>query len=168
MRRSFTKVFLLIGVLFLVQPAAAQSTAPSPPGDSLQAARELVKIMDVGAQFRAILPNLMQALRPAIVQNRPEVGRDFDALVPMMVDTMLARTNEFSEIYAAIYARNFTAQELRDVAAFYQTETGKKLLAKLPVITNEGMLAGQKLGQQMAVDLQQRIVDELRKKGHNI
>jgi hypothetical protein len=166
MRHSFTKVFLLIGMLLLAQPAAAQSTPP--PEDAMQAARELVKIMDVGAQFRAILPNLMQALRPAIVQNRPEVGRDFDALVPMMVDTMLARTNEFSEIYAVIYARNFTAQELRDVAAFYRTETGKKLLAKLPVITNEGMLAGQKLGQQMAVDLQQRMVDELRKKGHNI
>jgi uncharacterized protein len=166
MRHSFTKVFLLIGMLLLAQPAAAQSTPP--PEDAMQAARELVKIMDVGAQFRAILPNLMQALRPAIVQNRPEVGRDFDALVPMMVDTMLARTNEFGEIYAVIYARNFTAQELRDVAAFYRTETGKKLLAKLPVITNEGMLAGQKLGQQMAVDLQQRMVDELRKKGHNI
>jgi hypothetical protein len=166
MRHSFTKVFLLIGMLLLAQPAAAQLTPP--PEDAMQAARELVKIMDVGAQFRAILPNLMQALRPAIVQNRPEVGRDFDALVPMMVDTMLARTNEFGEIYAVIYARNFTAQELRDVAAFYRTETGKKLLAKLPVITNEGMLAGQKLGQQMAVDLQQRMVDELRKKGHNI
>jgi uncharacterized protein len=167
MRRPFTKVLLLIGMLFLAQPAAAQPTAP-PPEDALQAARELVKIMDVGAQFRAILPTLMQALRPAIVQNRPEVGRDFDALVPMMVDTMLARTNEFSEIYAVIYARNFTAQELRDVAAFYRTETGQKLLAKLPVVTNEGMMAGQRLGQQMAVDLQQRMVDELRKKGHNI
>jgi hypothetical protein len=167
MRRSFTNVLLLIGVLFFAQPAAAQSAAP-PPEDAMQAARELVTTMNMTAQFRAILPSLMQALRPAIVQNRPEVARDFDVVLPMVMETMLGRINELNDIWAIIYARNFTVAELRDIRAFYRTETGQKLLAKMPAITQEGLVAGQKFGQSLAADFQQRIVDELRKKGHNI
>jgi fructose-1,6-bisphosphatase II / sedoheptulose-1,7-bisphosphatase len=37
----------------------------------------------------------------------------------------------------AIYARNFTAAELRDMAAFYRTPTGVKALQQLPSVTAE-------------------------------
>jgi uncharacterized protein len=110
----------------------------------------------------------MQALRPAIVQNRPEVARDLDLFLPTVMETVLARVSELNDIWATIYARNFTVAELRDINAFYHTETGQKLLAKLPAITQEGLVAGQKFGQSLAAEFQQCIIDELRKKGHNI
>ncbi len=166
MRRAFTIVPVLIGMLFLAAPAAPQTAAG--PEDALQAARELVVTMNMTAQFRTLFPAILQALKPAIVQNRPEVARDFDAVVPIAIELSLARINELNEIWATIYARNFTVPELRDIAAFYRTETGQKLLAKLPAISQEGLVAGQKFGQTLAVELQQRIIEELRKKGYNI
>jgi len=170
MRKAITTAIVLIGLLLCASPAAAQATAPSPtpPADAVAAARELVATMNLAAQFRAILPNVMQALKPAIVQDRPEIARDFDAVLPTILDTILARTDEINDIYATIYARNFTAAELRDIAAFYRTETGQKLLAKLPTVTSEGLVAGQKFGQSLAFDLRERMLEALRKKGHNI
>jgi uncharacterized protein len=169
MRKANVSAFVLAGLLLCAHPASAQTTAPAPtpPADAVAAARDLVSTMNLSAQFRAILPSLMQALKPAIVQDRPDAARDFDAALPAVLDAILARTNEINDIYANIYARNFSATELRDIAAFYRTESGQKLLAKLPIVTNEGLAAGQRFGQSLAFDLQQRMQEALRKKGNN-
>jgi hypothetical protein len=170
MRKFLIGAIFLFGMLICAQSAMAQATgaAPVPSEEGVTAARELVKSMNLNSLLGAVLPNLIQAMKPAIVQNRPEVARDFDAIVPTMIEMFQARSNELSEAYVAIYARNFTTAELRDIAAFYRTETGQKLLAKMPALANESMAAGQKVGQAIGVDLQQRIINELRKKGHNI
>ena len=169
MRKAITTATVLIGLLLCAPPAPAQTAAPAatPPADAVAAARDLVATMNLSARLRAILPNLAQALKPAIAQGRPDGARDFDAALPAVMETLLARTDEINEMYATIYARNFTAAELRDIAAFYRTETGKKLLEKLPAITNEGLVAGQKLGQSLAEDLQLRMLEAMRKKGDN-
>ena len=64
--------------------------------------------------IKTIMPALMQSFKPAIVQNRPQVERDYDAIVPLMLESMNARLNELNEQIAAVYARNFTADELRE------------------------------------------------------
>jgi uncharacterized protein len=69
---------------------------------------------------------------------------------------------------AAVYARNFTADELRQVTAFYRTPVGQKMLEKLPAITQESMTVGQKFGQSVAAELRTRMIEELRKRGHKI
>src|SRR5262249_30918455 len=78
------------------------------------------------------MPALMQAMKPAIAQNRPEVERDYDAMVPLLLDGMNARMNDLIEQIAALYARNFTADELREAVAFYRGPTGQKIVQKLP------------------------------------
>ena len=119
-------------------------------------------------QFKALMPSLMKALKPAIVQNRPEVERDYDAFVPKLLESMNARMNELLDTVAAIYARNFTAAELNEIIAFYRGPTGQKFVQRQAGIMQESMAAGQKWGQALGAELQRRMTDELRKKGHNI
>jgi hypothetical protein len=69
---------------------------------------------------------------------------------------------------ALIYARNFTADELRQLTAFYRGPIGQKFLEKMPQIAQESMAMGQKFGQELAGNLRDRIIEELRKRGHNI
>src|SRR6478609_7895504 len=84
-------------------------------------------------------------------------------------DTLAAaRVREIIEQVAALYARNFTAAELNEVVAFYRGPTGQKFIQKLPLITQESMVIGQRFGQSIAAELRSRIVDELRKRGHDI
>ena len=81
---------------------------------------------------------------------------------------MLARSEELLTLVGDIYARNFTAAELREVIAFYRGPVGQKFLEKMPAITQESMMTGQKWGQDVAAELRGKIIEELRKRGHNI
>jgi hypothetical protein len=145
-------------------PAGAQSPSP----EAMAAARELIVTMRAADYFKTLMPAIMQQLKPAIVQNRPQVERDYDAIVPLLLDSMNARVNEIIDQIAALYARNFSIEELREVVAFYRGPTGQKFVQKLPLITQESMVIGQRFGQSIAAELRSRIVDELRKRGHDI
>ncbi len=52
--------------------------------------------------------------------------------------------------------------------AFYRTSLGQKLLQKMPAIAQESLTAGQAWGRQVGAEVQSRMIEELRKKGHNI
>jgi hypothetical protein len=114
------------------------------------------------------MPVIIQNLKPAIVQNRPEVARDLDAVMPLMLEGMSARVNEIVDEITALYARTFSVEELNAITAFYRSPVGQKFLLKLPAITQESMVIGQKFGQSVASEMQGRIVDELRKRGHKL
>jgi uncharacterized protein len=158
----------LVAGLTLFLLAAGPALAQSPAPDAMTAARELVTTMQAADQFKALLPIIMKNLKPAIVQNRPEVDRDYDAIMPLLMAGMGARVNEIVDEITALYARTFTADELREVTAFYRGPTGQKFLQKQPVIMQESMAIGQKFGQSVAAEMQSRIVEELRKRGHKI
>ena len=69
---------------------------------------------------------------------------------------------------AEIYAQNFASDEIRQVTAFYKTPTGRKFLEKMPVLVQQSMTMGQKFAQKLMQDIQSRMTDELRKRGHKI
>jgi hypothetical protein len=163
MQAPFARIAgLAVATLLLIAPAHAQST------NADAAARELVDTMKLPDQFKAVLPTIIQHMKPAIVQNRPDVARDFDAMMPIVQEKMGAHLGELSSAMAAIYANNFTADELRELTAFYKSPTGQKFLQKTPVVAAQTMAAGQKFGQAAAADAQKQMTDELRSKGHDL
>ena len=165
MRLSFARIAApLVLALLLIVPVRAQS----PDADAEAAAKELVSVIKVSDQFKTLLPLIFKQLKPAIVQNRADVERDYDALVPILQDRMMARISELEGSIVTVYASNFSAAELRDLIAFYKTPTGQKLLAKTPVIAQQTMAVGRKFGEVAGVEAQHEMVDELRKKGHSI
>jgi uncharacterized protein len=165
MQAPFTRIAgLVVAALLLIAPAHAQSTN----SDAEAAARELIDTMKLPDQFKAMLPTIIQHLKPAIVQNRADVARDFDAMMPMVQEKMGTRLGELSNAIAAIYANNFTGDELRELTAFYKSPAGQKFLQKTPVIAAQTMAAGQKFGQAAAADAQKQMTDELRSKGHDL
>jgi uncharacterized protein len=163
--RSITAAILVLALSLLCgRPAVAQAPAP----EALAAARELVAASHAADNFKLLLPLLMQQLKPAIVQNRADVARDYDAMVPQLIEGMNKRTDAFVEGIATIYARTFTVDELRQVTAFYLGPVGQKLVEKMPTIAQESAAMGQRFGQEIAGELRDRMIEELRKRGHNI
>ena len=157
---------LMIVVVLCLSVCAAPAQTPDP--DVTAAARSLVETMKLNDRFKAILPLILQGLKPAFVQDRPDVERDFDALLPKMTEAFAPYYSSMVDAIAAIYADNFTAQELRDIENFYRQPTGQKLLAKTQTILQQSMQVGQTFGKKAAEDLAQRMADELRKRGHDI
>jgi uncharacterized protein len=160
-------VSIAVFILALSLLSGRQAAAQSQP-DAMAAARELVTTSRAADQLKTLLPLIMQQLKPAIVQGREEVGRDYDAVMPQLIEAAGARSDAFAEGVAVVYARNFTADELRQVTASYRGPVGQRFLEKMPVIAQESMAMGQKFGQEIAAELRSHMIEELRKRGHRI
>ena len=74
-----------LGALVLLAMGVARAENPSP--ESLEAARSLVATLKLTDQYRALLPGILFSLRPTLTQDRPEIERDFDAMVPAVLET---------------------------------------------------------------------------------
>jgi uncharacterized protein len=167
MPSHLVRLIVLLGALALFSgaPARAQSTPPQPSPEAVAAAKELVETMHLTHQFEAILPSVLKTIKPSIVQGRPEVDREYDALVPALVDSFRSRLTDLADAMAVIYATNFSADDLHAIIAFYQTPVGQKMLEKLPALSQQTMASGAKFGRSVAEDLRNKMIEELRKKG---
>ncbi len=63
----------------------------------------------------------------------------------------------------SLYVTEFTEAELKELAAFYRTPTGKKSIEKLPVLFQKGSDIGTKRVQEHLPELQQMIQAEFRR-----
>src|SRR5262245_16649616 len=158
-RRRTILACLLAGFLGFAGPAASQA----PSDESLKAATDLLQAIRAADQVRAIFPIMVQQLKPIITRNNAAMERDFDALLPAMTGLLDARMSELTTAMAALYARNLTIDEMRELAAFFRTPVGVKYLEKSPVLVKESMEIGSRFGQQTAGELEQRVKEELRK-----
>lgn len=158
--------FLAAGFLALTLSWTAPVAAQSNP-EAEAAAKELIIAMRADQQVKNVFPIIMQQLKPMITGGKPEAARDFDALMPIALGLMNERTAEFVAAIAAAYARNFSAAELREITAFYNSPGGQKMLDKQPALLQESAAIGQKFGQGVAADLQKRMTEEMKKRGHN-
>jgi hypothetical protein len=116
----------------LALPAQADQ-APSP--DTLRAAQELAGIM-TGNTITQMSRALTAQIWPNIEgQFKSKVDAATLAELKTVFEEALAHfTTDVMKDAPTVYARNFTAQELRDMIAFYKTPTGKKALAVMPQV----------------------------------
>ncbi|TMJ84729.1 MAG: DUF2059 domain-containing protein [Alphaproteobacteria bacterium] len=156
----------IIAGMLLFSVCAAPAQTPSP--DAMKAARGLVTTMKLTDQYKAILPGILLSLKPALVQDRPEIERDYDAMMPMITEAFTPYYAAMVDDIAAVYARNFTPGELREMEAFYRQPVGQKLLEKAQAVTQQTMQVGQDASRKAAEDLRARLTEALRQKGHKL
>lgn len=149
-----------------VGPATAQVAQPDAAQTGL--ARELLVAMKAADNFDAVVPTVMQALKPVVTRGDAKMGKDWDDLSPLMIKEMATAKDGLIDEIAGIYARSFTAAELKQFVDFYKTPAGLKLATQTPVLAQQTMAAGQRFGQQVAGRLAERMKEELRKRGNTL
>jgi uncharacterized protein len=157
---------LIVASLLLFSVCAAAAQTPSP--DAMTAARGLVTTMKLSDQYKALLPAILLNLKPALVQDRPEIESDYDAMMPMIADAFTPYYNAMVDNVAAVYASNFTLGELREIEAFYRQPAGQKLLEKTPSLAQQSNQVVQDVSRKAAEDLRTRLTEALRQKGHKL
>jgi len=143
----------------------------APHAETMQAARDLVALVTketmrqmVQQVTAQVWPRIEQSLRAKqsitdsqLSDLRKEYERiQFEFIAKVMDDA------------PSIYARHFTASELRELLAFYQTPLGEKSLRVLPQVTSETMASMMPRMQQLQTQVLEAFVKVLRERGFNI
>jgi hypothetical protein len=130
------RLIVLVIALLLRVAVVAEAQTPSP--DALDAARDLLSVMSpdmiretVQGMMGQIWPSLEQRLGPKVDQaTLAEIRAEFERSLQQFVSDSM-------QDIPAIYVRYFTADELRQIAAFYQTPAGAKALQTLPKVMSD-------------------------------
>jgi hypothetical protein len=158
------KRLMIAGSLVLMSMGVARAESPSP--EATAAARSLVMTLKLTDQYKALLPGILFNLRPVLSQDRPEIERDFDEMVPVVMDSYAPHYNAMIDNAAALYAGTFTVDELRAIEAFYRTDAGQKYLEKAPQLAQMSQQIGDQASRKATDDLKERMTQLLRDKGH--
>jgi hypothetical protein len=157
---------LTIAGLLLLFVCGASAQTPSP--EAMTAARKLVVTLKIPDQYRAQLPQLLLKLRPVVAQDRPEIERDYDAMIAPGSEIYAPYFAAMIDRIAVLYASNFSVDELRQIEAFYAQPAGQKLLEKSDALAQASAQIGQDVSQKAADELKQRLTEALRQKGHKL
>jgi hypothetical protein len=144
--------------------AAAPSRADDISASHLQAARDAITAIKATDPFDQILPNAAQALKGQLIQKDPNLQEDIIAIVDKQALAMASRRADLETESATDYAKAFTEDELKAIAAFYNSEAGKKLLEKGPEVTAELARAADIWQRGIARDLAEAVAKEMAEK----
>ena len=156
---------LILALLLLASPAFAQQ--PNAPDEKLVAARELVAAMRAESQILTTIDAMRGYLVQSFVTAAPQLGED---RVRALVDEFImpefrAGAGEFPEMFAGLYAQRLSAEEMRDLARFYRTPLGQRLLAITPEITAAITPIAAAWGQRVVQQALTKHRDALRQRG---
>lgn len=146
--KQIVRAALWVALLSVVVPPAAGGQAPAASADSAKTRliRQLLAKVRVTDQALLAMEQQIPAQRAANPRVPPEFWDRF-------LEQARARRGELEEGYAALYDRHFSAAEIRELLAFYETPVGKRFLAVQPVLLREGIALGQEWGSRIGAEV---------------
>ena len=135
--------------------AAASSTAPASPAQR-KAAEELLTVMQMEQNTNNALDQMMTAQltqRPELKPVEPEMRSFLNKYMSW---------NALKEDMIALYAREFSEKELRDLKKFYASSTGPKFVGTQSSLMAAGIELGQRRMQEHMPELQQAIEQKMK------
>jgi hypothetical protein len=142
---------LLIVLLLGVRLAHADD---APPSDA--SIQNLLEVMHSEKTIDVVIAQMqtsIDAMNKQLMKDKPlrpdqvQILNDAkDQLVAAVKDSL--KWEEMMPVYVSIYRKTFTQKEIDDIIAFYKTETGQAILAKMPAVIQTTM---QMTMQRMAV-----------------
>jgi uncharacterized protein len=141
---------LSLALLLCATPSAAQTATTSHD----QAARAFLKAIGI----EKIVAEISSALADNLIRTNPPLAPHRDVI--------MAWSNKYVTWEAAapelvqIYTKTFTEPELKEITRFYETPTGRKMAAQLPVLMESAAAAGGRLAGAHIADLQKMLQDQ--------
>lgn len=150
---------VLLNSPLLAQEAPATEAKPvaetkelTPEEKKNETIAKLLRLTGAGEMGVQMMDQMLNQFR----QLHPDVPNAFwdEFLADASVDGLEA-------LIVPIYAKHFTQEELDALIEFYESEIGRKLIAKQPMIMQESFFAGQQWGKEIA----DKVVKRLKERG---
>jgi hypothetical protein len=153
-----TRVLVVFALVLTPSVAAAQPSAPPRPADAervtdaeLTLAQQLVELMDVqGAAVQGV-----RVMLNAQVAANPQL-REYRGILEDWASDIFSG-EEAGQAFARLYAETFTESELRDLIAFYESPTGRRVTSEQIHVTTRAEEIGRELAEAHSADLMIRL-----------
>jgi len=162
----------------VVRPALVAATAialshplfaqPKPSAATLAAAHKLIEVTGATSLFNPLIPGVIEQAKLLFLQQNPALGNDLNEVAAKLRTDLAPRFSELTDEVAKFYAADFTEQELKEILAFYQSPTGKKLLERQPQIIDHSMKFAQDWANKLSVEVVAKMREEMKKRGHDL
>ncbi len=143
-------LFIILG-LFSVQMISADETKEAK-------VKELLQVMDSDAMIESMYDQMEMMLKSTSTQMgvQPNEKEIFDEYYSKMMNVMKSSINweAMEPLMIELHNKHYTEEEISDMLEFYKTDTGRKIIKKMPVVMQESMLIGQSLVQQALPQIQ--------------
>lgn len=115
--------------------------------------RRMIRVTGMEAMLAQMVDQMMDSMK----KNSPDVPAEWwdVAKTEMSVE-------EAMSAFIPLYAKYYTADDLRAINDFYETPVGQRLLRSLPQLMQEAMKVGERWGQEAAMRALNKIQAERR------
>ena len=148
------------------EPVLAQTAAPSPA--AILIAKQIVEIKGVKKLFEPLVRGVVEKVKDQFMQTNFMWAKDLNEVANNLVKQYEPRTSELVDESARIYASHFTEAELKQILAFYQTPTGRKMVTEEPRALDQSMANAGVFGDKLSEEIIAKFRDEMKKRGHDI
>jgi hypothetical protein len=165
LQRGARAAAVTAALLALGLPANAQS---KPSAAEMATAQQLVDATGAGSIFNPLIPGVIEQAKLLFLQQNPNLAKDLNEVAAKLRDENASRQAELNKHVAELYAKRFTAGELKKLLAFYTSPLGKKLLAQQPLIVDTSMKYAQDWANKLSEQMIEKIRVEMKKRGHDL
>ena len=123
---------------------------------------------NASAMYAQAVPNIVQQTKDQLMQTNLNYQKDLNEVAVIVAQKLAGREKEIGDGMAAVYASDFTEQELKDLVNFYKSPLGQKLLSTEPRAIQQSMGFMNQWAQQFAETVNGESRAEMRKRGKQI
>jgi uncharacterized protein len=141
--------------------ASADEASPA----ALDSARTIIAAWGMTRSFDVVVPQMLEQLERSVSTTRPELKDALHAALLTIKPEFLKTEDAFITSASQALAKHLSEQELKEVATFFQTATGKKYIEAEPAAISEIVILVQNWREKLSVDVLARAHQEMKKKG---
>ena len=146
-------------------PAAPAATAPAPSPAALGYAATILNDVGMKPSLDRIVPGMLSEMQHEILATRPELKDPLGEAVQTITPEFLKSEQQVLDAAAKALASLLTEPELKDVAAFYESPTGRKFVLAQVALANRVAAVATEWRQQLSTAMLSRVHEEMKKKG---
>ncbi len=134
--KRITIALALIGAFGVAMPTGG-AMAQEFDDEHLAAAKTAITASRVTRRLDNILLQAAISMKTQLIKSRPDKESEISDIVDTEAIKLAARRRTLEDEIGKIYARLFTAEELVQIAGFYGSEAGQKMLDSAPILGRE-------------------------------
>lgn len=155
--------------LFGATANAQQPAAPAPlkpvSAAALASAKEILAAKNVALIYQEAVPGLVQRAKAVFLQSNLNLQKDLDEVAVKVAKELTGREQEIGEQMAKIYGNMFTEAELKELATFYKSPLGKKVIDNEPAAFGQTRAYMNQWAEKFVEEINVKIRAEMKSRG---